>query len=136
MISSMLEPASRFSKTVATGIRVSRNTQAPLRLSGTLSTAGQFDQSRLAILELLTFRVRQNYGKTAAGAISKNACGEGFNRQQRVHAAHPFEGVGHVEHVRLAARPAAAGVEIDRPPLIDEAPAHHVRLLADRKSIV
>src|ERR1035438_7253719 len=112
MISSMLEPASRFSKTVATGIRVSRNTQAPLRLSGTLSTAWQFDQSRLSILELLTFSVRQNYGKTpAAAAISKNACGEGFNRQQRVHAAHHFEGVGHVEHVRLAARPPAAGVE-------------------------
>src|ERR1035438_481326 len=111
MISSMLEPASRFSKTVVTGIRVSRNTQAPLRLSGTLSTAGQFDQSRLAILELLTFRVRQNYGKTAAGAISKNACGEGFNPQQRVHAAHHFEGVGDVEYVRLAARPPAAGVE-------------------------
>src|ERR1035441_6527115 len=60
MISSMLEPASRFSKTVATGIRVSRNTQAPLRLSGTLSTAGQFDQSRLAMLELLL----SGYAKT------------------------------------------------------------------------
>src|ERR1035441_3839897 len=60
IISSMLEPASRFSKTVATGIRVSRNTQAPLRLSGTLSTAGQFDQSRLAILELLL----SGYAKT------------------------------------------------------------------------
>src|SRR5271157_5472357 len=46
MISSMLEPTSRFSKTVATGIRVSRNTHAPLRLSGTLSTAGHCDQSR------------------------------------------------------------------------------------------
>jgi hypothetical protein len=37
---SMLEPASRFSKTVATGMRVPRNTHAPLRLSATLSTAG------------------------------------------------------------------------------------------------
>jgi hypothetical protein len=43
------EPASRFSKTVATGIRVSRNTHAPLRLSAALSTAGHWDQSRLAI---------------------------------------------------------------------------------------
>src|SRR5450755_2734620 len=49
MISSMLEPASRFSKTVATGIRVSLNTHAPLRLSGTLSTAGHCDQSRVAM---------------------------------------------------------------------------------------
>src|SRR4051794_26729005 len=49
MISSMLEPASRFSKTVATGIRVSRNTHSPLRLSGTLSTAWHCDQSRVAI---------------------------------------------------------------------------------------
>jgi hypothetical protein len=49
MISSTLEPTSRFSKTVATGIRVSRNTHAPLRLSGTLSTAGHCDQSRLAM---------------------------------------------------------------------------------------
>src|ERR1039458_2358704 len=49
MISSMLEPASRFSNTVATGIRVPRNTHAPLRLSGTLSTAGHCDQSRVAI---------------------------------------------------------------------------------------
>src|SRR5712692_4287620 len=49
MISSMLEPASRFSKTVATGIRVSRNTHAPLRLSATLSTAEHWDQSRVAM---------------------------------------------------------------------------------------
>src|ERR1700675_622347 len=49
MISSILDPASRFSKTVATGIRVSRNTHAPLRLSGTLSTAGHCDQSRVAM---------------------------------------------------------------------------------------
>src|SRR5580700_6523409 len=49
MISSMLDPASRFSKTVATGVRVPRNTHAPLRLPGTLSTAGHCDQSRAAI---------------------------------------------------------------------------------------
>src|ERR1700679_853088 len=49
----MLEPTSRFSKTVATGIRVSRNTQAPLRRSGTLSTAGHCDQSRAAMGILL-----------------------------------------------------------------------------------
>ena len=44
--------------------------------------------------------------------------------------AHDFEGVGDVEDVGLAARPAAAGVEVDGPALIDEAPADDVRLLA------
>src|SRR5271169_2489430 len=46
----MSEPASKFSKTVATGIRVSLKTQAPLTLPGTLSTAGHCDQSRGAIV--------------------------------------------------------------------------------------
>src|SRR5208282_4297722 len=58
MISSMLEPATRFSKTVATGIRVLRNTHAPLNFPGTLSTAGHWDQSRAAMLRppyLFTF---------------------------------------------------------------------------------
>src|SRR5579872_4261481 len=49
MISSMLEPASRFSKTVATGIRELRNTHAPLRFPGMLSTAWHCDQSRFAM---------------------------------------------------------------------------------------
>jgi hypothetical protein len=35
-----------------------------------------------------------------------------------------------VEHVSLAARPSAVCVEIDRTPLSDEAPAHHMRLLS------
>src|SRR5208282_686340 len=47
--SSMVMPASRFSKTVATGNRVPRNTQAPLLLPGTLSTAGHWDQSSAAM---------------------------------------------------------------------------------------
>ena len=34
---------------VATGKRVSRNTQAPLTLPGTLSTAGHWDQSRVGM---------------------------------------------------------------------------------------
>jgi len=38
-------PASKFSKMADTGMRVSWNTGAPLSLPGTLSTAGQFDQS-------------------------------------------------------------------------------------------
>lgn len=45
----MLAPDSRFSKTVATSLRVSLNTHAPLRLPGTLSTAGHRDQSRAAM---------------------------------------------------------------------------------------
>src|SRR5437588_7068096 len=49
MISSMHDPASRFSNTADTGIRVPRNTHAPLRLPGTLSTAGHRDQSRVAM---------------------------------------------------------------------------------------
>src|SRR5271157_5179206 len=49
MISSMSEPASRFSNTVATGIRVPLKTHAPLRFPGMLSTAGHCDQSRVAM---------------------------------------------------------------------------------------
>src|SRR5260370_10007711 len=48
MISSMLAPASRFWKTMATGIRVSLKTQAPLTFPGMLSTAGHCDQSSAA----------------------------------------------------------------------------------------
>src|SRR4030095_9311427 len=47
--SSMVIPSSRFSKTTATGVRVPLNTQAPLTLPGTLSTAGHSDQSRAAM---------------------------------------------------------------------------------------
>src|ERR1019366_2725794 len=46
MTSSTVKPASKFSNTVATGIRVSLNTHAPLTLPGMLSTAGHWDQSR------------------------------------------------------------------------------------------
>src|SRR5450432_723443 len=45
--------SSRFSNTVATGIRVSLNTHAPLRLPGMLSTAGHCDQSRVAVAIIL-----------------------------------------------------------------------------------
>jgi len=49
IMSSRLAPASRFSKIVATGMRVPRSTQAPLTLPGTLSTAAHCDQSSAAI---------------------------------------------------------------------------------------
>jgi len=41
---------------VATGIRVPLNTQAPLTFPGTLSTAGHFDQSSVAIYKSLTYQ--------------------------------------------------------------------------------
>jgi hypothetical protein len=49
-MSLIVAPASRFSNTADTGIRVSRNTHAPPSRPGTLSTAGHWDQSRRAIL--------------------------------------------------------------------------------------
>src|ERR1039458_3163187 len=62
IISSIFAPDSKFSNTVATGIRVSLNTQAPLRLPGTLSTAGHCDQSRLAIFASLPFELSRFQG--------------------------------------------------------------------------
>src|SRR5271157_4530746 len=69
MISSMSEPASRFSKTVATGIRVPLKTHAPLRRPGTLSTAGHCDQSRVAVAMACSpsFRVRQTVQENSRG---------------------------------------------------------------------
>src|SRR3989442_7262364 len=49
IMSSMLAPASRFSKMTDTGMRVPRSTQAPLTFPGTLSTAGHCDQSSAGI---------------------------------------------------------------------------------------
>lgn len=63
MISSMVAPASRFSNTIETGMRVSLNTHAPLTLPGTLSTAAHCDQSRLAIVYAALLRVRQETRK-------------------------------------------------------------------------
>src|ERR1700739_1241247 len=48
-MSSILAPASRFSKIADTGIRVPFKTHAPLTLPGTLSTAEHCDQSRVAM---------------------------------------------------------------------------------------
>jgi hypothetical protein len=49
VISSADIPASRFSNTVCTGIRVPRKTHAPLTFPGMLSTAAYCDQSRVAV---------------------------------------------------------------------------------------
>lgn len=43
-------PSSRFSKSAATGTRVPRNTQAPLRWLGSCSTAEQLDQSIMVLM--------------------------------------------------------------------------------------
>src|SRR4051812_8740228 len=45
MISLIVIPASRLSKTSETGVRVPLNSQAPPTFPAMLSTAGQFDQS-------------------------------------------------------------------------------------------
>src|SRR5882724_638452 len=57
VISRMDIPASRFSKMTETGMRVPFKTQAPLTLPGTLSTAGHWDQSSDAIVQILPFIV-------------------------------------------------------------------------------
>ena len=49
-ISVVLARVSGFPKTVATGLRLSLSTQAPLRLPGMLSTAGHCDQSKGAAI--------------------------------------------------------------------------------------
>src|SRR5713226_5522159 len=64
MISSMLAPASRFSKTVATGMRVPLKTHAPLTLPGMLSTAGHCDQSSAILTSSL-----QSYLSDASAAL-------------------------------------------------------------------
>lgn len=53
----MVAPASRFSNTADTGMRLSLNTHTPLSLHGTLSTAGHCDQSRVAMLLLSFHRI-------------------------------------------------------------------------------
>jgi hypothetical protein len=66
-------PASRFSNTIETGIRVSLNTHAPLTLPGMLSTAGHCDQSRLAMICAPPLRIPLCGG----GAQQSQIMGEG-----------------------------------------------------------
>src|SRR6266567_3736115 len=65
IISSMLAPASRFWKTMATGIRVSLKTHAPLTFPGMLSTAGHCDQSSAA-MEGFSFRSFYPFSQVSA----------------------------------------------------------------------
>ncbi len=71
MMSSRLAPASRFSKMAETGMRVPFNTQAPLTLPGTLSTAEHCDQSRSAIQLDLFLRITSRGQKEKANLISQ-----------------------------------------------------------------
>src|SRR5665213_1431241 len=64
VISSGDIPASRFEKTVCTGMRVPLKTQAPLTLPGILSTALHCDQSRFAIAQTPLPRLRPRKRKT------------------------------------------------------------------------
>ena len=69
-------------------------------------------------------------GGTHASLVCHRSLVSPLRLQQGVDVAHDFEGVGDVEDVGLAARPAAVGVEVDGAALVDEAPADDVRLLA------
>src|SRR5258708_1518330 len=68
MISFTLAPASRFSKTVATGMRVPRKTQAPLTFPGMLSTAAHCDQS--SAIAALPVSYRRHFSPTTAHQTS------------------------------------------------------------------
>lgn len=59
-----------------------------------------------------------------------HASPELLRREQLVDLRHHGKRVGDVNHVGLAARPAAVGVQADGPALFDEAPADRVRLFA------
>src|ERR1039458_10243690 len=85
MTSSTVKPASKFSNTVATGIRVSLNTHAPLTLPGTLSTAGHWDQSRV-VMCVSSFHRSVYHGSASASRHS----GEQFLQIQPLHCGHVY----------------------------------------------
>ena len=83
MISSTVAPASRFSNTADTGIRVSRNTHAPLSRPGTLSTAGHWDQSRVVAMFLpLSFLPRFLGGVTCCITGKQSQAGKGGSQKK------------------------------------------------------
>src|SRR5579863_2535128 len=77
-------PASRFSKTVCTGIRVPLKTHAPLTLPGMLSTAGHWDQSRLAIIRTSSHRITQGKASSAASLIMQQKMDKSGTRRRTV----------------------------------------------------
>ena len=79
----------------------------------------------------------ENRKDTAFGILysaSTNRCCEGNLAlavfEQLVHSLHHFECIGDVDHVGLAAGPAAVRVERDGPAVTYEAPSDNVRLFA------
>jgi hypothetical protein len=106
MTSSTLKPASKFSNTVATGIRVSLNTHAPLTLPGMLSTAGHWDQSRFAIFVPSFHRnlVPQFDSVVTRGKTRAGASGAGCERRS-LPLVKPLAGDGVVFRVKLDADP-------------------------------
>src|SRR5712692_6941914 len=99
IISSMLAPASRFWKTMATGIRVPLKTQAPLTFPGMLSTAGHCDQSSAA---MEGFSFRSFYTRAhSSGQVPKI---EGQN-------AHPFK-----NQRRKGGAPSGVKLRVPHPP--------------------
>ncbi len=84
--SSMLNPASRFSKSTFTGVPVPRKTQAPLTLPGMLYTAGHWDQSSCAIANSFPFIVTVSSLANGAPPVTHfKVC---------IPAARPAEGLG------------------------------------------
>src|SRR6266487_3820750 len=72
--SSMVMPSSKFSNTMATGVRVDVNTHAPLTLPGMRSTPGHWDQSREGITEppyIIQFTVSAPDGHTGVSQHSQ-----------------------------------------------------------------
>src|SRR5713226_660915 len=99
----MVAPASRFSNTADTGIRVSRNTHAPLSLPGTLSTTGHCDQSRVAMFlpsPTVNFLPRFGSGVTRGGSHE-----QGWKQDMPASKSKPIHhrGQHHLEHFSATA---------------------------------
>src|ERR1017187_5635777 len=118
---------SRLSNTTETGVRVSRNTQAPLRLPGMLSTAGHCDQSRLAMICAPSLRIH----------CCVTAPGPGDHRMARLKCCCAWVGGSSLRE--FSPRPYARRSQIDIPPHPSEnksnaseipAPAHPPMLLS------
>src|SRR5580698_4702942 len=94
----MVAPTSRFSNTADTGIRVSRNTHAPLSLPGTLSTVGHWDQSRVAMF-WLSFIVAPYHG---SATVSRAGINVRFWRGSRLCKRGEAAGIDAGLHVAVA----------------------------------
>src|SRR5216683_6184759 len=75
----MVAPASRFSNTADTGIRVSRNTHAPLNRPATLSTAVHWDQS--SMFALFSYR---DYLPRLGGCVTSSSLASAELNERRI----------------------------------------------------